>query len=302
MAYDPAWPVRFAELGHELRAGLGEVALRIDHVGSTSVPGLAAKPIIDIQVSVADLEPLAAYRLPLERLGMCTGPTTPSGPSGTSGSRPAVGEPMCMCAGRAVSPSSGRCCSGDYLRAHVEVAAEYAAVKRRLALRFRDDRWAYVDARGRCCGRSSVRRMRGPKSRDGCPAPSDAWPPGFLRAVEVGCRPVSADDVQTRSGGQCSGVKGRCPLGQLPELAAELLELTDAPIEVGGVALQQVGDMGAGAWPLSRKAMTWRISPRVRPTAWAARTNPSRPRAAWSWVAVARGGASRRGQDADLLV
>ena len=43
VAYDPAWPARFAELGHELRAGLGEVALRINHVGSTAVPGLAAK-------------------------------------------------------------------------------------------------------------------------------------------------------------------------------------------------------------------------------------------------------------------
>ena len=51
-----------------------------------------------------------------------------------------------MCAGRAASPSSGRCC--DYLRAHAEVAAEYAAVKRGLALRFRDDRRAYVEAKG----------------------------------------------------------------------------------------------------------------------------------------------------------
>jgi GrpB-like predicted nucleotidyltransferase (UPF0157 family) len=69
VAYDPGWPGRFAELGRELRAGLGEVALRIDHIGSTAVPGLAAKPIIDIQVSVAAFEPLEAFRVPLERLG-----------------------------------------------------------------------------------------------------------------------------------------------------------------------------------------------------------------------------------------
>jgi GrpB-like predicted nucleotidyltransferase (UPF0157 family) len=69
VAYDPAWPGRFAELGRELRAGLVEVALRIDHIGSTAVPGLAAKPIIDIQISVVDFEPLAAYRQPLEQLG-----------------------------------------------------------------------------------------------------------------------------------------------------------------------------------------------------------------------------------------
>jgi hypothetical protein len=48
---------------------LGEVALRIDQIGSTAVPGLGAKPIIDIQVSVADFEPLAAFRRPLEQLG-----------------------------------------------------------------------------------------------------------------------------------------------------------------------------------------------------------------------------------------
>jgi GrpB-like predicted nucleotidyltransferase (UPF0157 family) len=52
-----------------LRAALGEVALRIDHIGSTAVPGLAAKPIIDIQISVAAFEPLDAFRAPLERLG-----------------------------------------------------------------------------------------------------------------------------------------------------------------------------------------------------------------------------------------
>ena len=67
--YDPAWPEQFAELGRELRAGLGDIALRIDHVGSTAVPGLAAKPIIDVQVSVAAFEPLAAFKQPLERLG-----------------------------------------------------------------------------------------------------------------------------------------------------------------------------------------------------------------------------------------
>jgi GrpB-like predicted nucleotidyltransferase (UPF0157 family) len=52
-----------------LRAALGEVALRIDHIGSTAVPGLAAKPVIDVQVSVAAFEPLDSFRAPLERLG-----------------------------------------------------------------------------------------------------------------------------------------------------------------------------------------------------------------------------------------
>lgn len=53
--YDPAWPARFAELGAQLRSAVGGQALRIDHIGSTSVPGLAAKNVIDIQITVADL-------------------------------------------------------------------------------------------------------------------------------------------------------------------------------------------------------------------------------------------------------
>jgi len=69
VSYDPTWPGLFAELGRELRGGLGDVALRIDHIGSTSVPGLAAKPVIDIQVSVASFEPIEAFKQPVERLG-----------------------------------------------------------------------------------------------------------------------------------------------------------------------------------------------------------------------------------------
>jgi len=64
--YDPAWPAIFEAEAARLRATLGTIALRVDHVGSTSVPGLMAKAIIDIQVSVASFEPLDAYRGPLE--------------------------------------------------------------------------------------------------------------------------------------------------------------------------------------------------------------------------------------------
>lgn len=66
--YRDAWPTLFAELGCRLRRGLGEVALRIDHIGSTAVPGLRAKPVLDIQVSVAAFEP-AGFRAPLEAAG-----------------------------------------------------------------------------------------------------------------------------------------------------------------------------------------------------------------------------------------
>jgi len=68
--YDPAWPLRFAELAASLRNALGHVAIRIDHIGSTSVPGLAAKPVIDLQISVVRLEPVDPFGEPLQRLGI----------------------------------------------------------------------------------------------------------------------------------------------------------------------------------------------------------------------------------------
>lgn len=54
VAYDPTWPALFEQLAADLRAALGPVALRIDHIGSSAVPGLAAKPVIDIDLTVAD--------------------------------------------------------------------------------------------------------------------------------------------------------------------------------------------------------------------------------------------------------
>ena len=62
--YRPQWPGDFARYGELLRNALGPLAIRIDHIGSTAVPGMAAKDVIDIQVTVADLsnEVAAAIR------------------------------------------------------------------------------------------------------------------------------------------------------------------------------------------------------------------------------------------------
>ncbi|HZX08113.1 GrpB family protein, partial [Kribbella sp.] len=57
VGYDPGWPGEFAALAERIEAALGERALAVDHVGSTSVPGLPAKNCIDAQVRVADLAP-----------------------------------------------------------------------------------------------------------------------------------------------------------------------------------------------------------------------------------------------------
>ena len=129
------------------------------------MPGLAAKPIIDIQISVADFEPLAAYRQPLEQLGYVYRADNPERtkryfrePSGRRRTHVHVR--------RAGSFSEQwALLFRDYLRAHPDAAAEYVAVKRRLALRYRDDRRPTPTPRGHSCGRSSAGPTSGPRPR-----------------------------------------------------------------------------------------------------------------------------------------
>jgi GrpB-like predicted nucleotidyltransferase (UPF0157 family) len=67
--YDPAWPGRFRREEAKIRAALGEAALSVEHIGSTSVPGLAAKPIVDILLVVEDSGEEASYLPALEEAG-----------------------------------------------------------------------------------------------------------------------------------------------------------------------------------------------------------------------------------------
>jgi len=69
VAYDPTWPDRFQHEAERIRRALGEQALRIEHVGSTSVPGLPAKPIVDILLVVADSAKETEYVTALEGAG-----------------------------------------------------------------------------------------------------------------------------------------------------------------------------------------------------------------------------------------
>src|SRR4051794_40864058 len=67
--YDPAWPVQFEREAAKIRAALGPAALAVHHAGSTSVPGLSAKPILDIILEVTDTTAEAAYVPALEAAG-----------------------------------------------------------------------------------------------------------------------------------------------------------------------------------------------------------------------------------------
>ena len=131
--YDEEWPRLFSSLGKSLRAALGDIALRIDHIGSTSVPGLAAKPIIDIQISVADLEPVEPYRLPLEGLGFV------SRADNTELTKRYFREPPGSRRTHIHVRRAGSWAEQfallfrDYIRTHEEDARLYAKLKRRLA-------------------------------------------------------------------------------------------------------------------------------------------------------------------------
>ncbi len=146
---DPDWPASFAAWEARLGDALGSVAERIDHVGSTAVPGLAAKPTVDIQISVPGLEDEQRYVGPLEDAGL------------QLRSRDALHLYFRPPADRPRDVHVHVCESGgqwerehllfrDYLRAHPEAAARYAAVKEELLVVWSDDRWGYTEAKSDC--------------------------------------------------------------------------------------------------------------------------------------------------------
>ena len=67
--YDPRWADEFAGLARRIRAIVGPAALRIDHIGSTAVPGLAAKDVVDVQITVPGLDRAGAVTAPLAAAG-----------------------------------------------------------------------------------------------------------------------------------------------------------------------------------------------------------------------------------------
>ena len=147
--YDPAWPQRYEALRRPVAEALGELAAQIDHVGSTSVPGLAAKPTIDIVVKLRAATDLPASIERLARLGYAH-----EGDFGIAG-REAFATPpgygphdhhLYVCA-----PDwegyEDQIVFRDCLRAHSDVAAAYAGLKRALADEHRNNRTAYTDGK-----------------------------------------------------------------------------------------------------------------------------------------------------------
>jgi GrpB-like predicted nucleotidyltransferase (UPF0157 family) len=133
--YDDAWPSLFEAEAAVIRKVMRGLALRIEHVGSTSVPGLAARPVVDIQVSVATLAVLATHLVALAQIGYTHIPLGPFDLVYPFFQKPA-NQPSTHHIHLCVLGSDLECrhlAFRDYLRSHPAVWTEYVELKRSLA-------------------------------------------------------------------------------------------------------------------------------------------------------------------------
>jgi GrpB-like predicted nucleotidyltransferase (UPF0157 family) len=145
--YDPSWPTLFETLRSRLLLALGNVADSIEHVGSTAVPGLAAKPIIDLDIVV---ESASGVPLAIERLAALG--YRHRGDLGIDG-REAFDSPTKLLAHNLYVCTQGSLALAnhltirDYLRRHPEAAVKYGLLKRRLARQFRLEPGRYSEGK-----------------------------------------------------------------------------------------------------------------------------------------------------------
>lgn len=147
--YDPVWTRRFESERDLLLGVIGPwlVGGAIEHVGSTAVAGLAAKPVIDIMAGVGSLAGSSAALSVLERHQYCYAPYRADVMHWFCKPSPAMRTHHLHLVPVASRLWIERLAFRDYLRAHDDVALEYAALKQRLAEVYRFDRDAYTDAK-----------------------------------------------------------------------------------------------------------------------------------------------------------
>jgi len=145
--YDPNWAVTFRKLRARVGESLDDLPYSIDHVGSTAIPGAAAKPIIDIDVVLKSAVDMPKAIRVLEKAGY-----RHLGDLGITG-REAFESPAGLPAHHLyVVVLGGRECTRhvrfrDYLRGHPEEMERYSILKKSLAQKFRNDREAYTEAK-----------------------------------------------------------------------------------------------------------------------------------------------------------
>lgn len=145
--YDPAWPKLFKELRTPVARVFGDLALTIEHVGSTSVPGLAAKPIIDMDIVVESASYISKATERLATLGYLH-----QGNLGILGREAFLCPPSTPCHHLYVCPKDSvalrrHLSFRNYLIKHPDQAQRYGLLKRQLAVKFSNDREAYTNAK-----------------------------------------------------------------------------------------------------------------------------------------------------------
>jgi GrpB-like predicted nucleotidyltransferase (UPF0157 family) len=146
--YDPTWVSRFGSEAARIRDALGDHAVRVEHVGSTSVPGLAAKPTVDIQVSVSSMAPRSDYTDPLVGLGYRWA-LDPWSDEHESFSRDEDGERsfhVHVCS-TGSEWERRHIAFRDRLRGNPDDAAAYERLKRELAERHPRDTYSYAETK-----------------------------------------------------------------------------------------------------------------------------------------------------------
>jgi GrpB-like predicted nucleotidyltransferase (UPF0157 family) len=179
--YADRWPGEFALVARRLRSVLGEQALRIDHIGSTAVPGLAAKDRVDVQVTVAELA--AANRLGAAGFAELV-PVADHRPRSAAGgeedwAKRFFSTPDDIRAANVHVRVAGRANQRyallfrDYLRTHPAAAEAYAELKRRLAAELRDVR-RYATVKDPACDLITAAAEDWARATGWQAAPSDA--------------------------------------------------------------------------------------------------------------------------------
>jgi len=159
--YDPAWPARFEEMADRLRSTIApDIALRIEHYGSTAIPNMTAKPVIDILLEVPSFAEARRSLIPIFNKPGCEYWW--------------YDDHMCFILRREpmgirthhihAAPKGHRIWEGvafrDYLRSHADEAARYATLKRQLAEAHTTDREAYTSAKGDFVYEVTVKALR----------------------------------------------------------------------------------------------------------------------------------------------
>lgn len=146
--HNPLWLDMFQETAARLHTALGDIALRIDHIGSTSISGLDAKPVIDIQISVSRLDELDGYKSKIEELGFVYREDNPDLSKRYFREAPGTRRTHIHVRQAGSFSEQMSLLFRDYLRQHPEDCLRYGQEKHRLMELYKHERIKYVEGKG----------------------------------------------------------------------------------------------------------------------------------------------------------